>query len=171
MKIKINVKGMSNKKRNIRQIEYEYRDECFEKHDQNTKVISVRDFLAETVRLTIAEYQKAAESIEAQDESEQNRICKKENPETAAFLLMKALTEEEIAEKAEEGKVSFGVHYNLKKVDEKKAVENAWQCFEDGMIAFFADGERFEDMEKRVLLHEGSEVTFIRLTFLAGRMW
>lgn len=39
------------------------------------------------------------------------------------------------------------------------------------MIAFFADGERFEDMEKKVLLHEGSEVTFIRLTFLAGRMW
>ena len=88
MKIKINLKGMSNKKRNIRQIEYEYRDECFEIHDQNTKVISVRDFLAETVRLTIAEYQKAAESIEAQDESEQNRICKKENPETAAFLLI-----------------------------------------------------------------------------------
>ena len=91
MKIKINLKGMSNKKRNIRQIEYEYRDECFEIHDQNTKVISVRDFLAETVRLTIAEYQKAAESIEALDESDQNRICKKENPESAAFMLMKAL--------------------------------------------------------------------------------
>lgn len=171
MKIKINVKGMSNKKRNIRQIEYEYRDECFEKHDQNTKVISVRDFLAETVCLTIAEYQKAAESIEALDKSEQNRIRKKENPKDTVFMLMKALTEEEIAEKAEEGKVSFGVHYNLKKVDEKKAVENAWQCFEDGMIAFFADGERYEDMEKKVLLHECSEITFIRLTFLAGRMW
>lgn len=167
MKIIINVKGMSNKKRNIRQMEYEYRNECFEIYDQDVKAISVRDFLAETVCLTIAEYQKAAESIEALDESEQNRIRKKDT----VFMLMKALTEEEIAEKAEEGKVSFGVHYNLKKVDEKKAVENAWQCFEDGMIAFFADGERFEDMEKKVLLHEGSEVTFIRLTFLAGRMW
>ena len=121
MKIKINVKGMSNKKRNIRQMEYEYRNECFEIYDQDVKAISVRDFLAETVCLTIAEYQKAAESIEALDKSEQNRIRKKENPKDTVFMLMKALTEEEIAEKAEEGKVSFGVHYNLKKVDEKKA--------------------------------------------------
>lgn len=169
MKIKINVKGISNKKRNIRHMEWDYKDDAEVISDK--REVLVRDFLSEMVRMTIAEYRKGIESTEALDESEQNRLRKNGNPENAAFLLMKALTEEEITEKAQEGKVSFGVHYNLKKVDEKKAVENAWQCFEDGLVALFVDDERYEDIEEKVSLHEGSEITFVRLTFLAGRMW
>ena len=58
-----------------------------------------------------------------------------------------------------------------RKADEEKAVENALQCFDDGMVALFADGVRYTEREEKIALKELSEVTFIRLTFLAGRMW
>ena len=51
------------------------------------------------------------------------------------------------------------------------AVENALQCFDDGMVALFADGVRYTRREDLIPLKEESEVTFVRLVFLAGRMW
>jgi hypothetical protein len=39
------------------------------------------------------------------------------------------------------------------------------------MVALFADGVRYTEREEKIALKELSEVTFIRLTFLAGRMW
>ena len=58
-----------------------------------------------------------------------------------------------------------------RKADEEKAVVNALQCFDDGIVALFADGVRYQKREERLPLKDQSEVTFIRLTFLAGRMW
>ena len=51
------------------------------------------------------------------------------------------------------------------------AVKAALKCFEDGMVALFADGVRYSEPGQTIPLREGSEVTFVRLTFLAGRMW
>ena len=53
----------------------------------------------------------------------------------------------------------------------EKRDSDALLAFEDGLIALFADGKRYEDKEEIMPLHDGSEVTFVRLTFLAGRMW
>jgi hypothetical protein len=39
------------------------------------------------------------------------------------------------------------------------------------MVALFVDGVRYQKREDVLPLREQSEVTFIRLTFLAGRMW
>ena len=72
---------------------------------------------------------------------------------------------------AASGKVAYGDPMDGRKADEKKAVENALQCFDDGMVALFADGIRYTDRQEKMALKEQSEVTFIRLTFLAGRMW
>ena len=58
-----------------------------------------------------------------------------------------------------------------RKADEKRAVENALQCFDDGLVALFADGVRYTEREEKMELKQQSEVTFVRLTFLAGRMW
>ena len=58
-----------------------------------------------------------------------------------------------------------------RKADEGKAIANALQCFDDGMVALFADGVRYNGRSERIDLRDRSEVTFIRLTFLAGRMW
>ena len=60
---------------------------------------------------------------------------------------------------------------DARKADAEKAVANALQCFDDGMVALFVDGVRYQKREDVLPLREQSEVTFIRLTFLAGRMW
>ena len=112
MQIRINVKGASRKKAAIVQTTCDYPD----------RQMTVEEFLAETVRQNVREYN---------------------------------------ARKDAAGR----------KADEEKAVENALQCFDDGMVALFADGVRYTEREEKIALKELSEVTFIRLTFLAGRMW
>lgn len=139
MRVKIHIKGVSNRKNKILQLEYVYPDTA----------MTLRDFLRETVKITVRDYNRGKASEE----------------------VLRSLSEEEIGDQAVSGKVVFGIHYGRKKADEEKAVENALQCFRDGMIAVFVDQKRCEELEQIVPLRENSEVTFVRLTFLAGRMW
>lgn len=111
--------------------------------------MTLKQFLEETVAITLSEYN------EQKQDSEMLRI----------------LSDRQMEDQAEEGKIDFGVHYNDKKADLDKAVENVLQCFEDGLIAVFIDGEQYKDIEQIVPVKEGSEVTFVRLAFLVGRMW
>lgn len=85
--------------------------------------------------------------------------------------LLRYLTDEEMESKAATGKINFGVNYNGMPADVEKAVCNALQSFEDGIFRVFADGKELESLEEPVLLKEGSELMFVRLTMLAGRMW
>lgn len=85
--------------------------------------------------------------------------------------LLSCLTREEIEEKAQAGKVGFGVNYGEKKAVLTAAQENAIQCFEDGIYRIFLDGESLEKLEEPVWATEDSVFTFVRLTMLAGRMW
>ena len=91
--------------------------------------------------------------------------------ETVRQNVMNEQFEEHIQNSAASGKVAYGDPMDGRKADEEKAVENALQCFDDGMVALFADGVRYTEREEKIALKELSEVTFIRLTFLAGRMW
>ena len=72
---------------------------------------------------------------------------------------------------AASGKVSYGEPMDDRKADPEAAVKNALQCFDDGMVALFADGVRYTKKEEMIPLKDRSEVTFVRLVFLAGRMW
>ena len=83
------------------------------------------------------------------------------------------LSEETIAAMAEIGKVAFGFIYNEKTPDRDKAVETARLAYVDGMVRIFINGEEAEYKEggTPISLSEGDEVTFVRLTFLAGCMW
>ena len=81
------------------------------------------------------------------------------------------LTGEEIEIQAETGKVGFGRIYSDKKADMAKACETASQCFEDGLVRVFRNQEELEGLETQVKLQEGDCLTFIRLTFLSGRLW
>lgn len=149
MLVKINVKGVSNKEEKITKILYEYPDIS----------MSLREFLIETVRITVKEYNKSVSFFrKGPDISDSGEV-------------LKALSEKDISDKAVMGKISFGINYGGKKAKVEKAVENVIQCFEDGLIAVFADGDRYEELDMKVNLHEGSEVTFVRLSFLTGRMW
>ncbi len=85
--------------------------------------------------------------------------------------LLRYLTSEEIDDKAQAGKISFGGNYGEKKEDIAKAQENAVQCFEDGIYRIFLDGETLETFDERIQITEESTFTFVRLTMLAGRMW
>ena len=111
--------------------------------------MTVEEFLTETVRRNVREY----------------------NEKKDAGEILRFFTEEALADKASAGKVSYGDPMDDRKADEEKAVVNAQQCFDDGIVALFVDGVRYQKREERLPLKDQSEVTFIRLTFLAGRMW
>ena len=55
--------------------------------------------------------------------------------------------------------------------DEEKAVGNALQCFDDGLVRVFLNGEEVAALDQQLDLAEGDVVTLMRLVFLSGRMW
>ena len=152
MKIRINVKGASRKKAAIVQMTCDYPD----------RQMTVEEFLEETVRQNVREYNAR------KDAAEILRLFSNEGGKNSP---LNEQFEEHIQNSAASGKVAYGDPMDGRKADEEKAVENALQCFDDGMVALFADGVRYTEREEKMALKELSEVTFIRLTFLAGRMW
>lgn len=81
------------------------------------------------------------------------------------------LTEKEIDEKAQTGKIGFGINYGGKKAALPAAQTNAIQCFEDGIYRIFQGNEPLEALDTPILIGEETVFTFVRLTMLAGRMW
>ena len=91
---------------------------------------------------------------------------------TSGETVLRYLTNEEIADAATVGKIGFGADYNGQVQDLTAAIENARQSFEDGIYRIFINGDEVEDaLETPVALRENDEITFVRLTMLAGRMW
>ena len=152
MQIRINVKGASRKKAAIIQMTCDYPD----------RQMTVEEFLEETVRQNVRDYNAR------KDAAEILRLFSNEGGKNSP---LNEQFEEHIQNSAASGKVAYGDPMDSRKADEEKAVENALQCFDDGMVALFADGVRYTEREEKIALKELSEVTFIRLTFLAGRMW
>lgn len=81
------------------------------------------------------------------------------------------LTEENIHDMADVGKIAFGIIYGNKEPDVEEAVAVAVQAFEDGLYRVFVNGEEAEQLDGRLALQDGDEVSLIRLTMLAGRIW
>ncbi len=81
------------------------------------------------------------------------------------------LTQQELEDQAKAGKVGFGRIWSDRKADPQKAVENVLQCWEDGLVRVFLNGEELTEPDAPLTIPEGSVFTFVRLTFLAGRMW
>lgn len=81
------------------------------------------------------------------------------------------LTDEKISDLSDAGKISFGVDYNGQKQDLEKAIENALQSYEDGIYRVFVNDEELGKINGKATLKENDELTFVRLTMLAGRMW
>lgn len=147
MQIRINVRGASRKKASIIQKTAEYPD----------KKMTVEEFLARTVRQNVREYN------ERKDRGTILRLFSgAQEGETVEDVMKSGI---------QPGKVTYGDPMDDRKADEEKAVENALQCFDDGIVALFADGVRYRQRKELIPLKEQSEVTFVRLTFLAGRMW
>ena len=84
--------------------------------------------------------------------------------------LFRYLTSDELEDSVKTGKVGFNDRKNEKNQDAGKAVENALTCFDDGIFKLFINDEEagFGDS---INLKDNDEITFIRLTMLAGRLW
>ena len=86
-------------------------------------------------------------------------------------MLIPFLTETEIADQSTVGKIGFGRLYSDKKADPKKAVEIALQGFEDGLFRVMVGEKEAKELDGPFDIRENDTLTFIRLTFLAGRLW
>lgn len=112
-------------------------------------VITLRDFLSALVKIEVERYNQKGTEVQ----------------------VVPFLTKEEVEDQASAGKVAFGSLYSDKKADLQKAVDNALQCFEDGLVRVFQNDQEIKELEDFVNLKEGDHFTLIRLTFLAGRLW
>ena len=110
---------------------------------------------------TVKELLKSLVEIEAERYNQRN----------ADDTLIKYLTKTQIEEQAVTGKVGFGRVYSDKKPNLEKSVENALQCYQDGLVRVFRNEQELEQLEETVHFEPGDVITLIRLTFLAGRMW
>jgi hypothetical protein len=81
---------------------------------------------------------------------------------------LRALTEKQIAEGADKGKVDMGGRKLQQAVDDEEAVATALQAFEDGLYLVVVDGEEQAELDREVHLRPDSRVTFVRLVMLAG---
>ena len=113
------------------------------------EILSVRELIEETVIYCVNEYNSRMENTE----------------------LMSALLPAEIADKAAQGKISFGTIYGENHPDLQKAQADALEAFSDGAVAVFADDRRLEDEEEILDLTQITSLTFIKLVMLAGRIW
>ena len=89
------------------------------------------------------------------------------NARKDAGQLLGWLTKEEIGEKAQAGKVSFGLHGG-EDADESRAVENAIQCVEDGLYHIFAGKTELKDLDSQIPWEEEPVFTLVRLAMLSG---
>ena len=93
------------------------------------------------------------------------------NNKEAEAQLIPFLTQQELDDQAKIGKVSFGTIYSDKKAVPGKAVANAIQCWEDGLVRVFMNDEELTDLDAKLVIEEQAIFTFMRLTFLAGSIW
>lgn len=118
-------------------------------YELSENIATLRDFLTELVHIEVENYNQKGTDVQ----------------------IIPYLSKDEIEEKAASGKVGFGRVYSDKQADSKKAVENALQCFEDGLIRVFQNQIEVETLDASLELREEDCFTLIRLTFLAGRLW
>ncbi len=82
----------------------------------------------------------------------------------------KVLSQDDINLMVDGGKVSFGFKYREHgKIDRKEAVDIAIQAFIDELFVIFINNEPIEKLENKVILNDGDEISFVRLTMLSGR--
>ncbi len=85
--------------------------------------------------------------------------------------LLCLLSPEKITGMAAEGKVSFGRVYSDRTPDADAAVKTTMQAFADELVRVLINGKECTELDENAGLCDGAEITFLRLTFLAGRMW
>ncbi|WP_152393264.1 hypothetical protein [Paenibacillus guangzhouensis] len=81
------------------------------------------------------------------------------------------LSEREVEERAEHGKVGFGAIYHEGIPDMSGAIATAILAFEDGLYRVFIGDSEVESLDEPLTLQEDDEIALIRFTMLAGSFW
>ena len=81
---------------------------------------------------------------------------------------VRVLTQQQIEQQAETGKIDSGGRDLEQQVDLEQAIANALQSFEDGIYLVILDGVEQRDLDAQVYLKPDSQLTFLRLVMLAG---
>jgi hypothetical protein len=82
--------------------------------------------------------------------------------------LARLLSERQIREQADRGRVDFGGRAFDQPVDVEVAVGVALESFDDGLYLVVIDGRQHESLDEQVVLGADSRLTFLRLVPLAG---
>ena len=77
----------------------------------------------------------------------------------------------QIKDKEEAGKITNGQSYDDRIPNLNDAIQNAISSFEDGIVRVFLEGVELVDLDQELDLVDGSNVTFVKMVMLAGRMW
>ena len=81
---------------------------------------------------------------------------------------LRVLTDRALAAGVEAGAVRSGDIEMSPDVDVDAAIATALLAFEDGVFQVYVDGEPVDSLDQPVLVHEGTQLMFLRLVALAG---
>ena len=84
---------------------------------------------------------------------------------------MKVLTEKDIKDFAQLGKISFSNLYNINQKDLDDLIKIMFQDFTDGLYKVFINGQEYENLNEHIQIKNDDEIVFIRFVMLAGRLW
>lgn len=111
------------------------------------KPATVRELIKESVHTCVSEYNA--------------RVRAGEHGE-------KPFTEDALSEMSEIGKIAFGINYGGREQDFDKALLNALQSYEDGIVRIFVGETEAGALDDTISVEENDSVTFIKLTMLSG---
>jgi hypothetical protein len=131
------------------------------------KAVSKRKPLIECMPFTIGEIVSTSNGLV---EYIVRRNVEDYNNKAVDAPLFPYLSAAAIDDGAKTGKIGFGDRKNEQAEDADKAVENALTCYSDGIFKLFINDAEI-GFNEPVNLKDGDEITFIRLTMLAGRLW
>jgi hypothetical protein len=83
----------------------------------------------------------------------------------------KVLSETEIHDMSQVGKIAFGIPFGQKEADPAKAVDAALLAFTDGLYRFFVNEQEITELDAPLHLCEGDTIAIIRLVMLTGGLF
>jgi len=93
------------------------------------------------------------------------------NERSGEVSFVNYLTKEEIELRGTTGKVGFGINYNEQKANVQDSIRTALQAFQDGLFKVFINDVEQTVEAPSIIVNDGDQIVFIKLTMLAGRMW
>ena len=83
----------------------------------------------------------------------------------------KALSDTQIQDMSQVGKIAFGIPFGEREANPQKAVDAALLAFSDGLYRFFVGEQEITELDVPLHLCEGDTIAIIRLVMLTGGLF